>query len=147
MFGNVSGYGTGLENVMAGAGTTARAEYGQEYAADVAGAMATFRGQLNRRSQEYDVASRNWLMGRENEYWKQRQDYESDPYADFEAFYRGGGGSSRTGGGTVLSEIQRTRPQRDKEWNERPFTRARSTEPATGAGVGWDKKTVLNRLN
>lgn len=84
----LAGYGTGLESVMAGAGTTARAEYGQEYAADVAGSMATFRGQLDRRTQEFDVSSREYLMGRETEYWKQRQDYESDPYADFEAFYR-----------------------------------------------------------
>ena len=83
----LAGYGTGLESVMAGAGTTARAEYGQEYAADVAGSMATFQGQLTRRAQEFDVQSRNYLMGRENEYWKQRQDYESDPYSDFEAFY------------------------------------------------------------
>jgi len=83
----LSGYGTGLENVMAGAGTTARAEYGQQYAADVNAAMAKYRGDLARQSQEYDIQSRDWLMGRENEYWKERQDYQ-DPYAAFEDFYR-----------------------------------------------------------
>ena len=83
----LAGYGTGLENVMAGAGTTARAEYGQQYAADVNAAMAKYQGDLSRQSQRYDTQSRDYLMGRQNYYWEQRQDYDSDPYSDFEDFY------------------------------------------------------------
>ena len=117
----LAGYGTGLENVMAGAGTTARAEYGQEYAASVDAEMAKFRGALGRESQRFDISSRAWLMEKE---YQLKEEYE-DPYDAFDKFYGGGGGSGGSGGGTVLSEMQRTRPQRDKEWSARPFSRAR----------------------
>ena len=50
------------------------------------------------------------------------EEYE-DPYDAFDKFYGKSGGGS--GGGTVLSGMQRTRPQRDKEWSARPFSRAR----------------------
>ncbi len=83
----LQGYGTGLEGVVAGAGRAASAEYGQQYAASVNAEMAKYQGAMNRQSQEYEVASRNWLMGRETENWKDRQDYDSDPYAAFDAFY------------------------------------------------------------
>ncbi len=83
----LQGYGTGLEGVIAGAGKAASAEYGQQYAASVSAEMAKYQGALNRQSQEYEVASRNWLMGRQTENWKDRQDYDSDPYAAFDAFY------------------------------------------------------------
>jgi len=82
----LAGYGTGLEGVVAGAGRAAAAEYGDQYAASVNAEMAKYQAALNRQSQEYEVRSRDWLMGRENEYWKERQDYD-DPYAAFDAFY------------------------------------------------------------
>ena len=136
----LAGYGTGLENVMSGAGTTARAEYGQEYAADVAGAMATFRGQLDRRSQEFDTQSRDYLMGRQNEYWKEREDY-ADPYSAFESFYGGStrGISSTTGYGGTTGRGSRIPPTVDgRSPNHKDFTGARSNTPVVGAGVGWD---------
>lgn len=83
----LAGYGTGLEGVISGAGRAATAEYGQEYAADVNAAMAEYQGALRQRSQEYDTASRAWLMGQQQQHWQQQQDYQSDPYADFESFY------------------------------------------------------------
>jgi len=79
----LSGYGSGLENVMAGAGSAATQEYGQQYAASVSAEMARFQGALSRQSQEYDVSSRDWLMGRQK-YWE--EEYE-DPYDAFNAFY------------------------------------------------------------
>jgi len=119
----LSGYGTGLENVMAGAGRSATQEYGQQYAASVNAEMTRFKAAVGRQSQLLDISSRAWLMEKE---YDLAQEYE-DPYDAFNKFYGGGGGSGRGGssGGTVLSELQRTRPQRDKEWSARPFSRAR----------------------
>jgi len=82
----LAGYGTGLEGVVAGAGRAASIEYGDQYAASVNAEMAKYRSAVNRQSREFEVQSRDWLMGRENEYWKERQDYE-DPYTAFDAFY------------------------------------------------------------
>lgn len=79
----LAGYGTGLESVMSGAGSSARAEYGQEYAAGVNAEMARYRGALNRRSQEYQTGQTAWLMEREYEL---KNEYE-DPYAAFDDFY------------------------------------------------------------
>lgn len=83
----LKGYGTGLENVMGGAGQAARAEYGQQYAAEVGASMANFNAAVNRQSQEYNTQSQSYLMGQEQNYWEQQQDYNSDPYADFQNFY------------------------------------------------------------
>lgn len=79
----LAGYGSGLENVMAGAGSTARAEYGQQYAADVNASMAKYQGALQRQRDQYQVASQNWLMGQQN-YWNEQS---QDPYAAFNDFY------------------------------------------------------------
>ena len=83
----LSGYGSGLENVMAGAGSAATQEYGQQYAASVSAEMARFQGALSRRAQEYQTQSQSYLMGQQQEYWKEQQDYSSDPYAAFNDFY------------------------------------------------------------
>ena len=84
----LAGYGTGLEGVIGGAGRAATAEYGQQYAADVGAAMAQYRGALDSRAQKYQTQSQAWLMGQQQQHWQQRQDYQSDPYADFESFYK-----------------------------------------------------------
>ena len=79
----LSGYGTGLENVMAGAGRSAAQEYGQQYAASVGAEMTRFRAAVGRQSQMLDINSRAWLMEKE---YDLAQEYE-DPYDAFEAFY------------------------------------------------------------
>ena len=79
----LAGYGTGLENVMAGAGRTATQEYGQQYAASVGVEMAKFQAATNRQSQMLDINSRAWLMEKE---YDLAQEYK-DPYDAFEAFY------------------------------------------------------------
>lgn len=81
----LAGYGTGLENVMAGANRAATQEYGQQYAANVGAEMARFQAATNRQSQVLDINSRAWLMERQYEL---EQDYQ-DPYDAFEAFYGG----------------------------------------------------------
>jgi len=81
----LAGYGTGLENVMAGAGKAATQEYGQQFAASVNAEMTRFQAATNRQSQMLDINSRAWLMEREHEL---NQEY-ADPYEAFERFYGG----------------------------------------------------------
>jgi len=118
----LAGYGTGLEGVISGAGSSARAEYNTEYSTSVSAAMARYQAALNRQSQEYSVRSQDWLMGRAK-YW---EDEYKDPYDAFRKFYgekaSGGGG----GGGFSLTQSQIDRRGREKEFWDRPFTRART---------------------
>ena len=73
----LAGYGSGLESVMSGAGSDARAEYDQQYSTSVNAAMSQYEAELNRQAMEYNTASNAWLM----------EQGGSDPYEDFENFY------------------------------------------------------------
>jgi len=82
----LAGYGTGLENVMAGAHREATQEYGQQYAASVGAEMAKFNAANQRWSQMYDTSSRAWLMEKDYQLQDQYKD-DQDPYDAFEEFY------------------------------------------------------------
>ena len=82
----LAGYGTGLENVMAGAHSEATREYGQQYAASVGAEMTRFNAANQRWSQMYDTSSRAWLMEKDYQLQDQYSD-DQDPYDAFEEFY------------------------------------------------------------
>ncbi|OEU68517.1 MAG: hypothetical protein BBJ57_07505 [Desulfobacterales bacterium PC51MH44] len=82
----LAGYGTGLENVMAGAERSAANQYGQQYSASVNAEFARFDAANRRQMAEFDVSSRNFLMEREHQL-NQQYNEDQDPYAAFEEFY------------------------------------------------------------
>ena len=65
----LAGYGAGLENVVAGAGKTAMSEYGQEYGAEVQGALQSTDIAARETMQSAALASNEKLAQYNNE-WK-----------------------------------------------------------------------------
>jgi len=74
----MTGYGQGLESVMAGAEASARAEYGSEYALDYETAKSNYVTGVQQSRDEYEVLSRGLLASYQADVQGARMDYESE---------------------------------------------------------------------